>query len=120
MIQMSELINLILQIEFKNYCKKNSYLDFKEFRERNSEYLDALKNAKDLAESILKTTTLRGGIFTPEELKNIVSMCDRADFNDIYYAQFCLKEKAILITHDFDFNAIDFDIELYTNNLKYL
>lgn len=119
MIQMSELINLTLQLEYKAYCKKNPYLSFKEFRDKN-EYKEGLQNAKDFSTNILKTVTLRGGIFTPEELKTIVNKCDRADFNDIYFAQFCYKENAILITHDFDFNALDVEVELYTCNGRYL
>lgn len=119
MIQMSELINLTLQLEYKAYCKKNSYLKFKDFRDKN-EYKDALESAKNFSANILKSVTLRGGIFTPEELKTIVNNCDRADFNDIYFAQFCYKENAILITHDFDFNALDVEVELYTCNNRYL
>lgn len=119
MIQMSELVNTVLQSEYKSYCRKTAYLSFKDFRVKE-EYISALSNAKSLSTNILKVTTLKGGIFTPEELRSMVNRCDKADFNDIYFAQLCLKEKAILITHDFDFNALDVEVDLYTCNSKYL
>jgi len=119
MIQMSELINLVLRIEFRAYTNDKVNISFKEYRETTS-YIEALANAKTLSLNILKSATLRSGIFNAEELKTMVDNCDQADFNDIYFANFCFKENAIIITHDYDFNAINTKIELYTLNNKYL
>jgi hypothetical protein len=119
MIQMSELINLVLRIEFNTLKNDSPSLTFKEYRDTTS-YLNALSIAKTLSSNILKCATLRSGIFNAEELKVMVENCDQADFNDIYFANFCSKENAILITHDFDFNAIKTNIALFTINGKYL
>ncbi len=117
-IQMSELINLVLHIEFKEFQKTNPTITFKQFRNSVSS-IDAFENAKLLAKNILKSATLRGGIFTEAEIITIVHSCDKADFNDIYFARFCDKESATLITHDFDFNALDIEIKVYSGNSKY-
>jgi hypothetical protein len=119
MIQMSELINLVLHLEYRVFLKSNNYISFKEFWAK-PEYKNALQNAKIISESIMKATTFRGGIFSNEDLKRIVSKCDLADFNDIYFSEFCAKENAVLITHDFDFNALETGVELFTYNNRYL
>jgi len=119
MIQMSELINLVLRIEYNAFKINNASISFKQYRGTGS-YLNALAIAKTLSVNILKSATLRSGFFNAEELKGIVDNCDKADFNDMYFANFCFKENAILITHDFDFNAINKNIALYTINSKYL
>lgn len=118
-VQMSELINVLLQNEFKSIKKINHSLKFKEFR-NSKEGEKALDNAKILTSFVLKSATLRNGNFNSEELKTMVENCDKADINDIYFASHCLKEQAILVTHDFDFNALKSNLQIISANPKYL
>ncbi len=119
-IQISEIVNLILQLEFKEFKKKNSfYGDFKQFRNSENSKL-ALQNAQILVNTITKTSTIRSGNLTPEEILNISNNIEKADFNDLCFAKHCSKENAILVTHDFDFNALDSKFKIVSANEKYL
>lgn len=118
-VQMSELVNLLLQLEYRKNKKVNNQLTFKEFR-NNSQGKTALEEAKTLTSFILKFTTLRSGNFNSEEMVKMVENCDKADLNDIYFASHCIKEDAILVTHDFDFNALEKNIKIISANPNYL
>ncbi|MBN8697687.1 MAG: hypothetical protein J0L87_14240 [Bacteroidetes bacterium] len=119
-IQISELVNLILRIEYKKYLKANSCrIEFKEFRMLDAGK-KALMSAKTLIQIITKSATISSGVFSSEELKVMANDCDKADFNDVFFANFCQKKKAILVTHDFDFNALKVDLEVLSANENYL
>lgn len=119
-IQISELVNLILRIEYKKYiASSKSAIDFKKFR-TIPEGVKALADAKILIHSITKSSTLLSGIFNSEELKKMAESCDKADFNDIFFASFCQKKDAILVTHDFDFNALNSGLNILSANASYL
>lgn len=118
-VQISELVNLILHLEFVEAKKLNKFQgNFKSFRASDLAG-KALLHAKTLSDQIVKCSTLRDGVFGVDELKEIVAECDKADFNDLFFAKFCIKEDAILVTHDFDFKAIDTDIKVVSFNRKY-
>ncbi len=122
LIQMSELINVIVQKEYKRYCQsiKPNYINFKEYRD-SEEGLNTLGKAKTFTAQIMKQTTLQTGLFNSEDMKAIVADCDKADFNDIYFARFCQKQSCIMVTHDYDFRALGtLDVQLLTANGAYL
>lgn len=120
MIQFSEIINTIINIEFRLYKEKTKKfsISLKEFKKQD-EFKETLQNAKTITERILTNVHLRDGIFNESELKNIVLQSDKADFNDIYFVHFCKKEKLHLISHDFDFNALDNTVKLISANKKF-
>lgn len=118
LVQMSELINTIMRAEYRVYSESVNRVSFKDFRSSDSGK-DAMKISKDIATAILKIAELRDGIFSPEELKSMVNDCDKADFNDIYFAYYCRKLSFTLVTHDFDFAGIEMDINLLTGNSRY-
>lgn len=118
LVQMSELINTILRAEFRIYSAKGNSLTFKEFRAM-TEGKSAMSKTKDICEAILKLAHLHDGSFNPDELKSMVMKCDRADFNDIFFADYCRKSNLTLITHDFDFAGIDMDISILSANSRY-
>ena len=93
-LQISELVNRVIQTEYKLYKKLNPKwsFTFKEFRE-STEGVQGLKNAKVLTDNIIKCSSLRDGIFALDELEELVRNCDKADFNDLYFAKFCEKKK---------------------------
>lgn len=105
LIQISELINVILHKEYRFYVKKGGSGSFKNFRSSADGKL-ALSKAKTFIAQITKLAVIQTGLFTNEEMKGMVSQCHIADFNDLYFVEFCVKQNAILITHDFDFGAI--------------
>lgn len=118
-VQIAEIVNLILQLEFKAYKKKNNVTyDYKQFRSSDNSK-EALRNAQTLVNLISKCSTIRSGNLTPEEIVKLTSDIEKADFNDLCYAKHCSKEKAILVTHDFDFNAINNNFKIITANSKY-
>lgn len=119
LIQISELINVILQTEYRIHKKKGNHIPFKEFRSSEDGGI-ALSNAKVFISQVVKTAELQTGLFNSDEMKNIVFDCDKADFNDIYFAAFCERQDAILVTHDFDFRALsDHDLLVLSANENY-
>lgn len=118
LVQMSELINTILRAEYRIYCEQGNRKKFKDYRE-TSEGRAAMSKAKDICAAVLKLAQLRDGSFNPEELKAMVLECDKADFNDIFFAHYCRKMKTTLVTHDFDFAGIDMDIAVLSANSRY-
>jgi len=119
LIQMSELINLIINQEYIAWRKNNSAKTRKDFR-IDPAFKKALSKAKTLTNAVLKCSTLRDGIFNSEQMKAMVDKCDKADFNDIYFADFCELTDVILVTHDYDFGALDKDVTIISANDKYL
>lgn len=117
-VQLSEMFNLILQLEFKIFKASNPAISFKEFR-KSPDGLNSIENAKILTEKIIKFATLRSINISNEELIDIVSNCDKADFNDLYFAYFCEKEEAFLVTHDFDFHSMEKNINVISANNKF-
>ncbi len=118
LVQMSELINSVIRAEFRIYQEGGKTISFKQYRE-TGHGKNAMAQAHTITSNILKSATLRSGIFTPDELKVMVLKCDKADFNDIYFAHYCMKQKLTLVTNDFDFNACDEDIVVLTANKRY-
>ncbi len=118
LVQMSELINAVIRAEYKVYQAQGNRISFKEYRECDHGK-NALGQAHTIVSNILKSATLRSGVFTPDELKAMVMKCDKADFNDIYFAHYCLRQKLTLVTHDFDFNASDESIVVLSGNSRY-
>lgn len=118
LVQMSELINTILRTEYRIYTEQGNRLSFKGFRETDAGN-EAMLKTKEIAISILRLAQLRDGSFSPEELKAMVLKCDVADFNDIFFAHYCQKAKVTLVTHDFDFAALDIDVNVLSANMRY-
>lgn len=118
-LQISEIANLILRTEFKTAQKKaGQNIDWKEFRSSDDGVI-ALINAKTIVENILRYATPVDGMFNSEELSSIAKSCDKADFNDIFFSHFCVKQSSILVTHDFDFSEFTSGVQVISANKKY-
>lgn len=120
LIQFSELINVIINTEFYHAKRINKFNGSpKDFR-KTPEFKTALKTAKLISEKVLKQTTLQSGTFNDNEMKEIVAACDKADFNDLYFVAFAEQKNLEIITHDFDFNAVEeFSNSIITANNRY-
>lgn len=119
LIQVSEMINVILNKEYKIATEKGFSGSNKAFRDSDAGKI-ALEEAKVFVDQVMKSSTMQSGIFTPDEMKDLVSKCDLADFNDLYFALFCQKQDCIMVTHDYDFRALDtFPIEVLSSNQNY-
>jgi predicted nucleic acid-binding protein len=118
-VQISEIINLFVKLEFDDFKKKNpSSLSLKDYRD-SEEGNETRKKAEILVKSIARVATIRSGNLSDSDIQNIVSKINKADFNDICFAFHCNKEKATLLTHDFDFGAIEGDFTIVSGNEKY-
>lgn len=120
LIQFSELINVIHHQEYNDVKRKGEFRgSFKDFRDSEG-FSEAMKTAKMLSGKITKQTNLQTGMFNSDEMKKMVSNCDKADFNDIYFIELAKKENLHIITHDFDFKAASsFTNSIITANQKY-
>jgi len=118
-IQISEMINVILSHELRLARRQGVATDLKSYR-KTSEGKTSMGVAKTFTEQVLKFATLKSGIFGQQELKNLVTLCDTADFNDLFFGEFCKKEDCILVTHDYDFQEVpDLELELVSANWRY-
>lgn len=118
-LQVAELVNLFLYTDLKNYNKKNkTRLIFKDYIKSDAGN-KSREEAHLLINSITKNTTVRSGNLSEEELRKIISNIDKADFNDLCFARLCEKEGIYLVTHDFDFNAIETPLKIVSANKKY-
>lgn len=118
-VQVSEMINVIVNTELKVARRKGIANDLKSFR-KTEEGKKAMFAAKTFLEQVLKFATIKSGIFNETELKRISAQCDRADFNDLFFSQYCLKESCILVTHDYDFQELpNQDLQIISANSNY-
>lgn len=121
LIQLSEIINTVLQIEFKEHktISRNHSISFKAFR-MTPEGSGAINKAKTIVQQITRHSHVLSGIFGHPEILELIDNCDKADFNDLYFYQFCVKQDLILVTHDYDFSAILSEIQILSANNKFL
>ncbi|KYG71760.1 PIN domain-containing protein [Roseivirga ehrenbergii] len=118
-IQISEIINVVIKQEYNIYNRKGGELNFKNFRD-SKEGKTSLIKAKTLIDQLIRITQIQSETLTDSEIRLIVNQCDCADFNDVYFAKFCEKQNAILVTHDFDFKALNhISITTLSANQKY-
>ena len=121
LLQISELINAIINIEYRKYSKqeKVATLKLKEWKETSS-FTNVLKELKIITDNLLRNTTLVSGIFNDAESKDLVSDCDKADFNDLYFVRLAEKQRLNIVTHDFDFKAAkNFSFSIISANTKF-
>lgn len=119
----SEVINRIFQGEFINSKREGnipSEVTLKEFRSMK-EYKLVLLRVQQLVSRLVDICDVLSGEYSNIEIKEMIKNCDKGDFNDLIHLKFCEKNKLFLVTHDFDFNAIeDFDVQLISANKNYL
>jgi predicted nucleic acid-binding protein len=118
LVQMSEIINTIIRAEFRVHQEKGGQESFKQFRE-STVGQKARDEAKNIVTIILKHATLRDGSFAPDKLNEMIALCDKADFNDIYFFKYAEKHKLTLVSHDFDFRELDGKVRLISANKNY-
>ena len=118
-LQISELVNLIHKIEQSNNENHSiRLLKLKDFL-KSTDGKSAKEKAQTLVNTMLKSATLRQGNLTESEMLDLMNQISNADFNDLCIAKHCEKESAILVTHDFDFNAVIFNLEIISANSNY-
>jgi len=119
-IQLSELINAVISIEYKLYTSKYQYQKLKDWK-KTQDFNRVRSEAQDLAKNITRQSSLISGTFAPSELEEIVDNCDQADFNDLFFVKFAEKEQMNIITHDGDYNvSLDFSQCILTANINLL
>ena len=109
-IVLSEIINRIGRIEYKNYCYTTQLsVSFKDFR--NSP--DGQTVFRDIFSILLNTVLNNFGIgnkiFTIDEIKSLLAP-DNLDYNDKLIISECKENNYLLITNDVDYKGVDIDI----------
>lgn len=114
---LSEVINRVLRIEWKNEDEKNKKkIDFKSFR-NSSKGQSVQKDIFDIIKNkILKYFQVIDKQLTITDIKNML-VIDRLDFNDKIIFDVCKAHNMILLTHDADFK--DTDIDILSANQKF-
>ena len=121
LLQISEIVNVIISAEFREFKKRGNYsVTLKEWK-ASINFQPALDTAKLITSQILKQTDLISGVFNADEMKQMVSECDKADFNDLYFVRLAEKQSLNIVTHDFDFRAAkNFSFNIISANRNYL
>lgn len=105
----SEFINAWFHISYKqvksDVTKNALYKDFKSYRS-SIDFAQDITNASLMVNKILSISEIGNEQLNKDELKALIKKCTVADLNDIYYVDFCKRNKLKLITHDYDFKAI--------------
>lgn len=105
-IVLSEVINRILRIEYKNI---GSIKTFKEFR-NSPEGIQVQEDICTIIQNqIFSVFTMQDICFTVEQLHPLMKP-DTIDFNDKVIVEICKSHNMILLTHDADFVHTNIDI----------
>ena len=112
---LSELVNRILRIDFEGWKKSQNRINAsfkKDFR--NSEtYKDSLNNIKEILKEIYHHSERRPDDFNSIDFECIINnISNKQDFNDLYLAKICEKNKLILVTEDKDFCSYNGDLTI--------
>ena len=120
LLQISEVVNVIISAEYRDFRNKGNHsISLKDWK-ASDKFQPALDTAKLITSRILKQTDLVSGVFNAEEMIQMVSECDKADFNDLYFIRLAEKQSLNIVTHDFDFRAAkDFRFNIISANTNY-
>lgn len=113
----SEYVNAVLRLEFKQWMRKNQLLnaDFKHDFRPTIEYKDALADVKLQVSDILSIATRRPDDFHNVNINNLIDiMADQLDFADSMIVNSCIRAGLKLVTDDSDIVASNLSINVIT------
>lgn len=110
----SEFANFCLRLSFKQWKEKtrNYDADYKKDYMITQDYKDSSADVKDNIKAILKITEKRPDDYNSIDLDAILDNISIIDFNDLYYAELCLKNRLKIVTDDKDFTKINSSVEV--------
>lgn len=118
---LSEYLNRYARLEMEAYNRTpkqaDYYKNFKEYR-KSPHYPPVAKRANKSALTIIRLCTL---IDTPFACYDIAQIMDdhakcKSDFNDTVFAETCRHHGCKLVTHDTDFPAVDYGLDILTHH----
>lgn len=115
----SEYINAILRIGFKNWMSINQLknADFKHDYRQTSHYLETLEDARDQIEQILKYTEKSSDSFQNAPVLSIIDrMKSVCDYNDSFFLWFSKEPQYKIVTDDQDMLLAESNIKIITFN----
>lgn len=110
----SEFANFCLRLSFKQWKEKtgNYDADYKKDYMVTQDYKDSSDDVKYNIKEIQKITEKRPDDYNAIDLGTILEGISLVDFNDLYYAELCLRNKLKIVTDDRDFIKINSDVEV--------
>lgn len=118
----SEYINVVLKIGYKNWLEANSYKssekDFKKDYRPTQDYADQLEDAKQQIQEILsyKCVERLPDDFNTVPIQSTIigRMSNNCDYNDSYFLYLCDKCGAKMVSDDADFITLSSKVKLIT------
>lgn len=118
----SEFANVILRIDFRQWCDNQiniSNLDFKRDFVGTSEYVDSVRDIKQLIIEILSLPII---VKIPDNFNSlnmdaILERFDVVDFNDAYISTLSQNNNYKIVTNDRDFQKLQSSIEIITTQV---
>lgn len=110
----SEFANFCLRLSFKQWKEMNGRYeaDYKRDYMHTDDYKNSAEDVKYYIKEILKITEKRPDDYHAIDLDTILENISIVDFNDLYYAELCLRNKLKMVTDDRDFIKINSDVEV--------
>ncbi len=116
-LNISEYINVVLNIGFRQWKRSNDYAnaDFKRDYRSTDDYKAQLEDAIFQVQEILKVAEKRPDDFNAINIDDVLQqMSKNADYNDSYMLKSCEYGGMKLVSDDGDFKAIDSRVILLT------
>lgn len=115
---LSEFINSVLRLEYKNYLDANPSpkITFKQFRDSPDGH-SVTKDIYEIVKSkILTHFSIAGLTLAKSEIDKLLHV-DNLDFSDKFISTLCERNNFILLTNDFDFQSANIEILSSNPNL---
>lgn len=108
----SELFNRMCKIEYELLFGLGEYHLLKSRRTSNDEYIERVESVRDTCLLILEDCKLIEGVIDSDALEEQLNEAAKGylDFTDAALVASCLSNELIFVSHDRDFEKVDFDL----------
>jgi predicted nucleic acid-binding protein len=118
---LSEFVNVLLRIDFKQWKTKNKFTENKDFKRDfgiTQEYKNSVQSTRVLLKSILELPNIHliSDFFNGINKDNILQDFDIVDFNDAYITEL-VRNKYKIVTNDRDFQKLGAKIDIITSQI---
>jgi predicted nucleic acid-binding protein len=117
---LSEFVNRCLRFDYNQWKKHPENIqkgsDFKRDFVGSQTYKDSVENITINVNKIMSLTERYPDDFTAIDLPSILNHFKKIDFNDSYFIQMANRQNIKIVTHDADFFAPEYNIQVITGN----